>query len=434
MIISVIGAGSHFTVNLLRSLFQSSSPDAHSFKFMDTRQEALDGISNVIDAFNASSGYHVRYSTHTDRHEALEGADHVLVAFAVDFPDAFLRTSGVMRDAGISFVEGETATPGALLATMRTLPVLLEVVADVKQVADGAWVHIINNPMPRLVRGVIDSGYDRVVGHCHGTVHERNFLSKLLDVPSEDIELGVIGVNHFHLVQTATDRRDGSDLLDRLPAVSGEKLDFWRSTEFTMWKLFEELGDLIGHGIWHNYDYLPYANVRMFRNSHLATWPEYALTLQALRGAGKREADSRFTSTEVVNEYLAQREPEQMFAVMAALSGITEPYRFWSGNLPNGDLVPQLPAAAVLEAPALVSENLITLEAPRLPVPEYFLSWINQHTTVQELTVRAITEQSRALAIGAIVADASFRDSIWAPGQLLDAMLAVNEGLVPPLQ
>lgn len=219
----------------------------------------------------------------------------------MDFPASFLRTCWVLRDHGIQFVEGETATPGALMATLRHLPPLLEIAAEVQRHTDGAWLHVTNNPMPRLVHGIIQgAGYQRVVGHCHGALQTRERIAALTDT-------------------------------------------------------------------------------------------------------------------------------------MRALSGEAPPYFYLAANLPNAGHIPNLPEGAVVELPATVTAEGVALHRCPGPLPLLFEIWVRQHLAVHDLSVRAVLEHRRQAAIEAIACDPVFRDCDCSPGQLLDELLAANQGLVPAL-
>jgi alpha-galactosidase len=436
MRIAVIGAGSHFTLALLRALYQTARHDEYHLRLMDVRPEPLAQLDALLPRLNALTGHAFRWSLHQELVPTLEGADHVLAAFAVDFPAAFLRTCWIMHNHRIQFVEGETATPGALMATLRHLPPLLEIASALQRHAPGAWLHVINNPMPRLVQGIIQgTGYTRVVGHCHGTLAVREHLARLFDLRSEEIDLFVVGINHFHLVQRAVSTRDGRDLLQALKMLTPGKVAQWQVSDFTQWRMFEELGYFIGHGIWHNFDYLPYANTRMFRHSDYNTWERACLAVQARRQAGvAAELGSHLEDEQALRRFIETPEPEQIFAIMQALSGERGPYRYLSGNMPNAGHVAELPEGAIVEVPATVSTEGIALDHVDQPLPLFFAYWLQQQLAIHELSVRAVLDESRQAAIEAIACDPSFRDADCGPGQLLDEMLETNRGLVPPLR
>jgi alpha-galactosidase len=436
MEIAIIGAGSHFTLALLRSIYQQSPEDAtYHLRFMDIRPEPLEALSALIPRMNAASGREIRLSCHRDRVAAIEGADHVLASFAVDFPASFLRTCWVMHNHGLQFVEGETATPGALMATLRHLPPLIAIAEEVREHAPGAWLHVINNPMPRLIRGVMEgAGYDRVVGHCHGTIDTRDRISALTGVPADDIELFVAGINHFHIVQRAVDRRTGDDLLGGLRDRSAEVAETWKKLDFTQWRLFQELSFFLGCGNWHNFDYVPYSNTRLFRHVDYNTWERACIAVQSRRQAGTEgEIGSTLTSEANVSRFLAEDEREQMFLIMRALSGETPEYFYLAGNMPNEGHIADLPDGAVVELPAMVSPAGIELCPASEPLPAFFRTWLQQQLAIHELSVRATLHGSRQAAIEAIACDPAFRDCDCSPAQLLDEMLVANEGLVPAL-
>jgi alpha-galactosidase len=434
MEIAVIGAGSHFTLALLRSLYQQWAMGAtYHLRFMDVRAQPLEALADLVPRLNALTDRSLSFSCHHERASALDGANHVLVAAAIDFPASFLRTCWVMRNHGIQFVEGETATPGALMATLRHLPLLVTIAREMKRHTDGAWLHIINNPMPRLVLGVMrGAGYLRVVGHCHGTLGVRSRIGDLTGTPSEDIDLFVAGINHFHLVQRAVDRRDGTDLLAKLRHLPADRLERWREDDFTQCQMFDELGYLVGHGIWHNFDYLPYANPRLFRHRDDNTWERACLVAQAeSRAAGAVGSGPR--SDDALRAFLDTPEDEQLFRVMQALSGETPPFAFLSGNMPNTGHIPNLPDGTIVELPATVTTDGVALHRAPQPFPLFFETWVRLQLAIHELSVRAALDGSRQAAIEAIACDPAFRDADCRPGQLLDEMLAANQGLVPTL-
>jgi alpha-galactosidase len=436
MRIAVIGAGSHFTLALLRALYQTARHDEYQLRLMDVHPEPLAQLDALLPQLNALTGHAFRWSLHQELVPALEGADHVLAAFAVDFPAAFLRTCWIMHNHGIQFVEGETATPGALMATLRHLPLLLEIARKLQRLAPRAWLHVINNPMPRLVQGIMrGTGYTRVVGHCHGTLAVRAQLARLFELRAEEIDLFVVGINHFHLVQRAVSTRDGRDVLHALKTLQPEKVAQWQASDFTQWRLFEDLGYFIGHGIWHNFDYLPYANTRMFRHSAYNTWERACLAVQARRQVGAAaELGSHLEDEQALRRFIEVPEPEQVFSIMQALSGESGPYRYLSGNMPNAGHVADLPEGAIIEVPAIVSATGIALDHADRPLPLFFSCWLRQQLAIHELSVRVVLEGNRQAAIEAIACDPTFRDCNCGPGQLLDEMLEANRGLVPALR
>jgi alpha-galactosidase/6-phospho-beta-glucosidase family protein len=92
-----------------------------------------------------------------------------------------------------------------------------------------------------------------------------------------------------------------------------------------------------------------------------------------------------------------------------------------------------VPDKAVVELPATVTPGGVALHRSEEPLPLFFASWLRQQIAIHELSVRAALHRSRQAAMEAIACDPSFRDCDCSPGQLLDEMLAANQGLVPEL-
>ncbi|WDR02166.1 hypothetical protein PSQ19_16145 [Devosia algicola] len=428
--IAIVGSGSRFALSLVRAVFQSSNAENIHFRLMDIDSAASTRLEELIVALNKRCGKNHSVSIHSMAREAVQGADHVLCAFAVDFPASFLRTCWVLKDHGIDFVEGETATPGALMALMRHLPPLLDIARAAQDSNSEVWVHVINNPMPRLVMA-LDSAlnFRRVVGHCHGTLHLKDSMAGLLKLPTAELDIHVAGINHFHIVQKLLHKPTNTDLLNHIKTnISDSEREEWSSTDFTQYKMFEELGEVIGHGIWHNYDYLPYANGRMWKHSHFNTWPRDATGVLAVRQAS---AGKPTPATDPAH-FIADEEQEQIFDIILALSGKSEPYHYLSGNTRNEGRLPFLPDDAIVELPAWVSDKGIALTSPIAEVPLFFQQWLSTQVAIHKLSVEGALGSRRA-AIESIALDPSFRSSNCSPGTLLDDMIEVNAGLVPAL-
>ena len=227
-----------------------------------------------------------------------------------------------------------------------------------------------------------------MVGHCHGTIHVRDQIAGLTGVPSPDIDLFVAGINHFHLVQHAVDRRNGVDLLAAL-ADYPDHVRAWQAQDFTQWKMLHELGYLFGHGIWHDFDYLPYADHRLFRHTERNTWERACLAVQARRRAGLEGLDRRAAAADdaALAAFLAEPEPEQIIPIMHALAGERGPYFYLSGNLSNAGHIPQLPAGAIVELPAQVRRDGIELQPAIAPLPP-FRGGMVTHATCDSRTER----------------------------------------------
>jgi alpha-galactosidase len=221
--------------------------------------------------------------------------------------------------------------------------------------------------------------------------------------------------------------------LESLNQLPPDKQKLWENYHFTQWKLYKEIGYFIGCGEWHTFDYVPYCNQRMYRHSHFNTWDRQNIRVLGNREAGQ-EIGSDLKDEKSIEKFLTERETEQMFHTMQALSGESDSYHFLSGNMPNNGLIPNIPEHCIVELPATVTRKGIEMHPTPGSLPLFFENWLQIQTTIAELSVRAVLDHSRQAAIEAIVCDPSFRDCDCSPGQLLDEMLEANKGLVPLLK
>ncbi len=183
----------------------------------------------------------VRVEAQRDRLRAFEGADLVLTTF---------RPGGMAArhlDEEIAIRHGvlgqETAGPGGFAMALRSVPIVLEIVDDVRRVAnDGCIVLNYTNPVQIVAEAVMRFGPDvPFVALCDQTAGEIRWLARLLDVDPGSIEIDTAGTNH--LTFTRAVRVDGVDqtgrvweLLDAIPLEDLED-DAHRRTV----RLFREL-------------------------------------------------------------------------------------------------------------------------------------------------------------------------------------------------
>ena len=438
--ICILGSGSGFSLGLLNNLFSLPPIGPVIIRLFDLKTDQSERIAASCRNLVAHHGRpEISAVVCASREEAMAGADHVMVSFCPGFPGGLLRTCSVLRFHKIPISEGETAGPGALMGVARTLPALLGVAADLKRLCPLAWLHVTPNPMSRFVHGLMKyAGIERVVGHCHGSDHLRLYLGGLTNTPREHIDYHAIGINHCHLVTRLKDARDGRDLMDDLPAIAAREAAVfpvgpWCKT--VMWQNYLETGLLIGPGDFHTFDFLPWAQRRFFRYPIGGTTAE--IMTPRLDDDGKPlpwlppkafDPQTPAGAARFVSEFHME---DHVVGIAAGLSGLGD-YRMITCNDANRGLVPGLPDDAVLESTGWARHGRLELEAPTQPLPELFLGVLHTHLTAHRLSVQAVVEGSRALAIQAILAEPAFRDGDCTAAVLLDEMLAVNQGLVTP--
>lgn len=150
--IVLIGAGSaQFGFDMLGDVFQSEVLDGAHVVLHDIDATALERVHKAGEAFIEHNGIGVTISSTTSRPEALAGADYCVIAIEVG--DRFAlweQDRTIPQQYGMRQVFGENGGPGGLFHSMRVIPPILEICADIEHICPDAWVFNYSNPMSRI--------------------------------------------------------------------------------------------------------------------------------------------------------------------------------------------------------------------------------------------------------------------------------------------
>ena len=144
-----------------------------------------------------ASPYEVKVYTTLDREEALRDADFVTTQFRVGQLNARVKDERIPFSYGL--LGQETNGAGGMFKAFRTIPVILDVVEDMKRLCPNAWLINFANPSGMVTEAVLRYGkWDRVIGLCNVPVMAKMTEAIMLDKPVEDLIYKFAGVNHFH--------------------------------------------------------------------------------------------------------------------------------------------------------------------------------------------------------------------------------------------
>ena len=140
------------------------------------------------------------------------GADFVINSLAIERCELWKHDFAIPKKYGIRHCLGENGGPGALFFTMRTLPLIIDVVRDMEELCPNAWFLNFSNPETRLVLGVNLHSHIRCAGLCHGIFMARHDMAQMLGRDPEDVDVFAAGMNHFQWVLSVRDRQTGDGL------------------------------------------------------------------------------------------------------------------------------------------------------------------------------------------------------------------------------
>jgi 6-phospho-beta-glucosidase len=208
--VAVIGAGSTYTPELVSGLSEVEELALHDIDA--ARLEVVGGLAARM------LGRHVTLTTQLDR--AVEDADFVLIQIRVGGQAARLRDETIPLACGC--IGQETTGAGGLGKALRTVPVVLDIAARVRELAaDDAWIVDFTNPVGIVTRSLLDAGH-RAVGLCNVAIGLQRFTACLLDAEPQRVLIDQVGLNHLTWVRRIL--LDGDDVLPDLLAGHGDEL------------------------------------------------------------------------------------------------------------------------------------------------------------------------------------------------------------------
>ena len=428
-----------FTRNLARDLLSFPELGDAELVLMDIDGQRLSGAEKLVRRMVETAKARVRVIATTDRRQALAGADYVIVTIQVGGVSQWEADIRVPEKYGVGQCVGDTIGPGGIFRGLRHLAVFDGLVEDMAGLCPGALVLQYSNPMAVLTWRVALAGL-RVVGLCHSVQGTARLLADYCQVPVEELNYWVAGINHQAWFLTL--EHHGHDLYPRLRSLL-ERPEVL-SMEPVRFELMRRFGYFVTESSGHASEYLPYfrkrpellaALVESFEaaGTDYSAWFGYGRTGGGVATTRRREQSYE----QEVARQVAGTDPIEMTRsdeygariVHAEQTGA--PLRI-NGNVTNDGLITNLPAGACVEVPCLVDRSGVhPCVVGALPPAPAALNRSN--IAVQELVVKGHLERDKevvrqAMALDPLTAAVCSLDEIW---QLSDEMFAANQRWLP---
>lgn len=201
--IVVIGAGSSYTPELIEGLIQRQ----HELPLrelwlvdIDDGREKMEIIAALTRRMLAKAGLGVRVETRLDREEALRGADYVCSQFRAGCLEARISDERISLKYGL--IGQETNGLGGFANACRTIPIALQIAADMERLCPDAWLLNFTNPSGMVTEAVLRHSKIKAVGLCNVPVIMQKGVATLLESHDEqEFIMQVAGLNHFIFVR-----------------------------------------------------------------------------------------------------------------------------------------------------------------------------------------------------------------------------------------
>lgn len=213
--IAMIGAGSvGFTRRLMMDILAVPELRDTEFRLMDISEENLAMSANLCRKLIDDNGLPATVHATTDRAEAVNEADYVFCMARVGGLEAFAHDVEIPLKYGVDQCVGDTLGPGGIFYALRTIPVLLDLAADMRRLAPGALLLNYSNPMAMNCWAVRRAGGIRIVGLCHGVQGGHRQIATALGLPPHEVDFICAGINHqTWYIQVTHKGRDMSPFL-----------------------------------------------------------------------------------------------------------------------------------------------------------------------------------------------------------------------------
>ncbi len=412
--VAVIGAGSTYTPELVEGFARRAErfPVDH-LALLDIDPQRLDVVGALAGRMLRKVGWGGELGLTTDRDEALEGADFVIVQLRVGGQRARYLDETIPPKFGC--IGQETTGPGGFAKGLRTIPIVLELAEETaRRGAPGAWFVDFTNPTGMVTQALLDEGH-RALGLCNVAIGFQRELARLFEVEPDRVRLEHVGLNHL-----SWERAVFVDDVDRLAEII-DRLEELGLDEFPA-ELVRTLGALPS-GYLHYYYFTPQVVERQ-RTSETRAEEVMRIEAELLEMYRDPELDTKPELLERRGGAFYSEAAAQLVASLHAGSGDVQVV-----NVRNDGAIPNLDHDAVVEIPARIDrEGAHPL--PLDPLDPHMLGLVAHAKAYERLAIRAATSGDRRVALQAMLSN-PLVPGYQTASALLDALLEANRPYLP---
>jgi len=230
--IVTIGGGSSYTPELIEGYIKRKDQlPIKDIVLVDIEagKEKLEIVGAMAKRQIEAAGLDWNIELTLDRKTALKDADFVTTQFRVGLLDARIKDERIPLSHGV--LGQETNGAGGMFKAFRTIPIILDIIKDMKEVCPDAWLVNFTNPAGMVTEAAIKhGGWKKTVGLCNVPIGHCSTASQKLGIPEDELFFKFAGINHFHWhrVWDKTGKERTAELIDMIygPHKDGENTDF----------------------------------------------------------------------------------------------------------------------------------------------------------------------------------------------------------------
>lgn len=393
--ITMIGAGSAvFARRLMTDVLSRPELQDSTISLMDINRERLDLIGALVRKMVEERNLGAKVEATGNREAALDGADYVIAAIAVGWNYERERPEvAIPLRYGLHQTVADTIGVGGIFRFLRTAPTMIGICHDMERLCPNALLLNYVNPMAMLCWAIERATKVQTVGLCHSVQGTAARLAEYVGVPANEVAYWTAGINHQAWYLTL--RHGKEDLYPRVRDCLGIPEIYDRDR--VRFEIFRYFGYFVTESSRHMAEYVPYFR----RTAELREQfvPEAPATTAANRAERLESIRRQVAGTEPIDYHPSN---EYCSAIIHARE-TNQPFRF-NANVPNDDLISNLPRGCCVEVPCLADGSGIhPCHVGNLP-PQ--LAAVNRtNVNVQELAVKAFLERDRTALYQAVQVD-----------------------------
>lgn len=198
--IVTIGGGSSYTPELMEGFIKryEELPIREIWLVdIEAGAEKLRIVADLAQRMWDATPYKVEIHTTLDRREALPDADFVTTQFRVGQLEARIKDERIPSLHGM--LGQETNGAGGILKAFRTIPVIGQIIEDMRALCPEAWLINFTNPSGMVTEAAIKHfGWKRTIGLCNVPGIAEMNEPENIGYQRGGLSYQFVGLNHFH--------------------------------------------------------------------------------------------------------------------------------------------------------------------------------------------------------------------------------------------
>lgn len=431
--ITFIGAGSTvFAKNLLGDILSFPELAGSTISLMDIDAARLKTSEIVAHKVADVVGANPTIEMTTDRRDALKNADYVVCMIQVaGYKPGTVIDFEIPKKYGLRQTIADTLGIGGIMRGLRTIPVLIDITRDMEDLCPDALFLNYVNPMCMNQWALSRATNIKTVGLCHSVPHTAEQIAEDIGVPMEDIRYLVAGINHMAYYLKFENKHTGEDLYPLIHKVVEEgRVPEWNKVRYDM---FKRMGYFVTESSEHFSEYVPW----FIKRDRPDLIEEFNIPLDEYI----RRCEVQIERWETMRHELEDDEkPIEVkrsveYGSLIIHSIETDTPRTIYGNVPNTNIITNLPPGCSVEVPCLVDANGI--QPTHIgDIPPHLAALMQTNINVQSLTVEAALTCNRDHIYHAAMLDPHTAaelslDQIWA---MVDDLIEAHGDWLPQYQ